>query len=546
MAGSELIVGTSVARLPVRRLIDTGSVVPILGGAVAAITVAATLRLPSLDAIGFTSDEAVYAGQGAALVGIAPYDELFSLFRAHPLLLQGTIGAAFHLFGVGDFVARTVVVILFGIGTVLGTYLLARELYGALAAAFSTLLLAALPYHVILSRQVMVDTAMAFFAVLALWMLVAAIRRRSEGWLLGAAIVAAAATLTKEVAILLLVPVGIYIAATGEWRRFRTSGWFLAAMAYLIVIAPFILSRALGPQGNASEFVLWQFARPPNHAPDYFARVAIQFFGPGFGLLTLAGAIHMMRARAKHHLLLALTVLVLAAFFQLWPTKLFPYLMPIAPLVSVIAGVGAASIVGVRWRVGKRVWATGAVALLTILIGHATLTSWATVHSAPARPDGYVDLDVELQDFGGAREAGLWARDNTPPGSRMLTIGPSLGNILRFYGHRDSVALSVSPDPRQRNPAYVPIPNPDRALRDSSVHYLVWDAYSADRSAFYSERLLAYAQKYRGIVVFSAYIGSDGSLVAKAGPAPAGAEARILIFNTGAPQQWQRDSPADS
>jgi len=81
----------------------------------------------------------------------------------------------------------------------------------------------------------------------------------------------------------------------------------------------------------------------------------------------------------------------------------------------------------------------------------------------------------------GTREFAQWANENTPGRSRFLTMGPSLGNILRFYGYRDSVALSVSQDPARRNPAYVPVPNPDLAIRQMAVQYLVWDAYTADR-----------------------------------------------------------------
>ena len=64
-------------------------------------------------------------------------------------------------------------------------------------------------------------------------------------------------------------------------------------------------------------------------------------------------------------------------------------------------------------------------------------------------------------------------------------MGPSLGNLVNFYGDRDFYALSVSQDPKMRNPAYRPIPNanPDSEIRQMHFQYAVWDAYTADRSA---------------------------------------------------------------
>ena len=60
-----------------------------------------------------------------------------------------------------------------------------------------------------------------------------------------------------------------------------------------------------------------------------------------------------------------------------------------------------------------------------------------------------------------------------------MTIGPSMANILEYYGHRPAQGLSVSTDPFHRNPAYTPIYNPDPSVRNGQFSYLVWDAYSA-------------------------------------------------------------------
>ena len=101
----------------------------------------------------------------------------------------------------------------------------------------------------------------------------------------------------------------------------------------------------------------------------------------------------------------------------------------------------------------------------------------------------------------GGREAGEWVKDNLPSGATMLTIGPSMANILEFYGHRQAFGLSISPNPLHRNPAYVPVNNPELEIRDNNIQYLVWDSYSAERSSFFAQQLLQLNAKFHGRVV---------------------------------------------
>ena len=81
---------------------------------------------------------------------------------------------------------------------------------------------------------------------------------------------------------------------------------------------------------------------------------------------------------------------------------------------------------------------------------------------------------------GGRRASG--SSHHVPAGSRLLAIGPSIANVLEYYGHHPVSALSVSPNPRNRNPAYAPVLNPDLAVRDGAFQYIVWDAYTAAQS----------------------------------------------------------------
>jgi hypothetical protein len=43
-----------------------------------------------------------------------------------------------------------------------------------------------------------------------------------------------------------------------------------------------------------------------------------------------------------------------------------------------------------------------------------------------------------------AREAAIWIDENSPSDSVVMTIGATMGNIIKFYSHRDVVALGIS------------------------------------------------------------------------------------------------------
>ena len=116
-----------------------------------------------------------------------------------------------------------------------------------------------------------------------------------------------------------------------------------------------------------------------------------------------------------------------------------------------------------------------------------------------------------LFDFGG-REAGIWIDGNVPSGAKVMTIGPTMANIVMYYSGRRADALSVSPNPLRRNPSYSPIINPDHAVRAGTYRYLVWDAYSAARSPSFSSRLLGMVRKYGGRVVHSESAVFDGTM----------------------------------
>ena len=90
-------------------------IVPVLAVALVAAP-GVVLRLWNLNALGFNSDEAVYAGQAAAIAGNPQLSTLFPVFRAHPLLFQMAVSLMYRV-QVSDLTPRLLAVA-FGLATV--------------------------------------------------------------------------------------------------------------------------------------------------------------------------------------------------------------------------------------------------------------------------------------------------------------------------------------------------------------------------------------------------------------------------------------------
>jgi len=466
---------------------------------VAVLLLGAGLRLVGLGAVGLNSDEAVYMGQAAALAEAPELESIFPVFRAHPLLSQSILAVLFR-FGVSDLLGRLVAAS-FGVGTILLAYRVGQKLYGWWAGWLAALLLAVMPYHVIVSRQFLLDTPMAFFATLTLLFLADLATGEEPSRLSATGAGLGLVFLSKETGLVLLAAVYVFLALSPGLRiRFRDLA--LSLLVFGLVVAPYPLTLALGGgagAGRTQQYLVWQLSRRPNHDWAFYPEVV----GPSIGLALLAAAVLgfllLRRENSRKEILLAAWILVPILFFQLWPVKGFHYLLLIAPPLAVAAGRTltrwpSAPSFRVRGREIQSSWVR--LGLASFVAISLLMPAW---QGLATRATGRF-----LAGSGGVpggREAGLWIRENTPSGATLMTIGPSMANILQFYGHRRAFGLSVSPNPLHRNPAYQPIRNPDFDLRTGEIQYVIWDAYSASRSTFFSAKILRYAERYDGRVV---------------------------------------------
>ncbi len=461
------------------------------------LAIGSFIRVWQINAVGFNSDEAVYAGQAASIANETDLVEFFPIFRAHPLLFQSVLSIGFP-FGAGDLFSRLVSAAI-GIATIYLVYRLAYLLYGRKAGLIAALILALMPYHVVVTRQVLLDGPMTFFATLTLYLLARFVMTGRPVWLYSTGAAMGLTFLAKEPAILFVAAIYSFFALSPE-IRLRIKDLAVSAALMVLVIAPFPLVVLLaGKTGNGGQVLVWQLFRRPNHGLDFYPTNVPEAIGPLVILAALAGLWLLRRERSWRETLLLSWIVVPLLFFQLWPVKGFQYLIPLAPAIAVLAGRTLG-----RWSPGASIailrrrnygaWlgplAVGIVAV-TLLI-----PTWQRVQ--PSSSDSFL---AGSGGVSGGREAGEWIEEHVPEGAQMMTIGPSMANILQFYGHRKAYGLSVSPNPLHRNPAYEPIPNPDLLIRTNELQYIVWDSFSASRSSFFSDKILRYADRYNGRVV---------------------------------------------
>jgi hypothetical protein len=286
--------------------------------------------------------------------------------------------------------------------------------------------------------------------------------------------------------------------------------------------------------------------RPANHGTWFYFTVLPSWIGWAVLATALAGLVWLRREATWRERLLLAWLIVPVLFFTIWPVKGFQYLLPVAPPLAVLAGrtlsrplvlalpgrltrpawftrrawftrpawlTRRAWLARPAWLTGLRPSVPGAAMAALAVISVVSLAVPAWNRAEPSTTRSFL---AGTGGLSGAKQAGEWVLRNVPAGGRLLAIGPSLANVLEFYGRHSVSALSVSSNPRNRNPSYTPVPNPDRAVRTGNFQYIVWDSYTADRARFFADEARRLIDKYHGVAVETVTVtvrGSTGELV---------------------------------
>lgn len=369
---------------------------------------------------------------GTLLTPQSPLNPVFHAYGAFPLYTLKTLQLA-----VADrlplHILARLLSVAFDCGTVAVTYLLAAALVGPWWGVFAALLVAVSPVHVQLSHFYTVDTLLAFWTVLGAWMGVrlAATGKRHWSIGLGAAAGLAAATKLVGAALLLLLWLGWYVSVSRQhdapsWPRRillatrRSLTGLVAALAAFAVADPYAIidygsflyemgGQALMARGDPRfPFTLQYAGTLPYLYP--FVQNLTRGWGIGVGVLAwgglLWGVIRTIRSwrRPQPWLLLAGWCLVFFGVIGAWHTKFPRYLLPLMPLLCVLAAGMVADAFG-RFRKGSL--KLGLAALLLLAVAATTLYTIA-IDGVYGRTHPWVS-------------ASRWLAENAPPRSRLAT-----------------------------------------------------------------------------------------------------------------------------
>jgi dolichyl-phosphate-mannose-protein mannosyltransferase len=484
----------------------------VLGGL---LLVGAAIRVWEINAVGLNSDEAVYAGQGASIAGNADLAPYFPTFRAHPLLFQTMLSFGFHL-GHPELFGRLLAAAA-GVGTIYVAYLLGRLLYGSRAGLIAAAIMALMPYHVVVTRQILLDGPRTLMSTLTLYFLARYALTERRAWFHAAAAALGLTFLCKEDSVILLGAVYAFLALTPALRTGLRHFVVAGALFALIAAALPVALNWAGRTGTGGHFVAWQLFRRPNHSFLFYPTVVTVAVGVGVVAAAGAGLWLLRRDGSWRETVLLAWIAVPVAFYQLFPVKGFQYLLPIAPAVAVLAArffahwdartlPARSTVPFLRGPWTRRAASslgflrtrrTVPIALALVLLSLA-VPSWQRVQQSHA--------STFLAGSGGlpgGRDAGRWIAAHVPARAQMMSVGPSMANVLQYYGHRKVYGLSVSPNPLHRNPVYQAMRNPDRLIRDNELQYIVWDAFSAARSPFFARKLIRYVERFQGHVAYS-------------------------------------------
>jgi 4-amino-4-deoxy-L-arabinose transferase-like glycosyltransferase len=272
-------------------------------------------------------------------------------FYDKPPLHNWLVAISFLIFGFNEFAARLPAALL-GMGCVMTTYLLGRQIFGPTAAFLSSLVLASSVEFFVLSRTVVHDISLAFFITLALTLFYLGYenqKHRRSCFLAGYAALGFAVLAKGPVGILLPAAIiGLFLIFKKQLRFLRKMqvGW--GTLIVLAVAAPWYILISIKDPDYASYFFLKQnfgsfFSAEARHPEPIYYYIPVLLGGmfPWSALLPLAlfRGIRAGKSTSRDGMLFALLwVAVIFIFFSLASSKLGTYMLPLFPAAALLVG----------------------------------------------------------------------------------------------------------------------------------------------------------------------------------------------------------------
>jgi 4-amino-4-deoxy-L-arabinose transferase-like glycosyltransferase len=470
------------------------------------IVSASTIRLWELGNVGFNGDEAVYSGQAATLSGNEESTKYFSIYRAHPLFLQFVVSILFANFGVSDIIARMAPAI-FGVLTIICVYFIGKELYDKRVAMIAAIVITIIPYHIIVSRQVLLDVPLSFFSTLTLFFIIRYLRQdKGIYWLYLIGVSSGLSFLSKEVGIFVLIASIVSLVLT---RKFGLKKSAILGGSFLLATSPFWIPILTIPeaQQTALSYWQWQTSRDQNQPDTFYLTIlfrdALGFVLTGMFVFSSFYLWKVGRLKDPPIIVLMIWIGVTLLLFQLLPIKGFHFAQSLVPPLVLLS----MSILDGRWTRRMKSYRSLVIVLIPLILvtSGPILNYLFQIYTPPLAGSGGIPY---------VREAALWIRDNIPGDNIILTLDATSANIIKFYANKEVFSLHSN-----KNPAYTEIGNPDLHILNDQIRYLVLQPNIVENYPHLKEevdQLRDLAKKYGGVPVHienQTYAGKNGEIL---------------------------------
>ncbi len=425
-----------------------------------------------------------------------------------------------------------------GTASVYLVYRLGRVAFGRPAGLLAALFLAVVPLHVAYSHMAVTDVTAVALSLLAFALLQRAVGGGGRRWLVWGAVTAGLATSTKYNLGMLVLPAtvaAVYVCREEAARRVAAGA--RAAFVWIRLVASRVYAPMLIAFVVASPFVVLD---APRFVSDFVRQNRIMergwlgFESTGNGLwynlstnlggalgvvllgLGVAGLGWALWRRTRFDVLVVPYVLGYYIYIGTWTALADRYLLPIIPLLIVLAMRFIVEVVGLRPRARRAV-----VPLAVAVLVAAFLVPLAAS----------IEFDRELSGPDMRVVAKQWIETHLPQGTSIAveTHGPPLVGAEAAADYRtagvDAVAYQVT---RLELPAPA-TPDGSRelaALRTQGVEYVVV-------SGAVFERVLAAAEVYPVAAEFYRRLDAESELVKEFRPGPGERGPVLKVYRIG-------------
>lgn len=293
-------------------------------------------------------DEAVYAEVSKEILLTQDWITLHYKFQPwfnKPPLLFHLVSISYKLFGISTFSSR-IWPALFGIGTILVTFFLAKELFNQNVAFMSSLVLATSPQFIHKARMLMLDVPVAFFIILSLYLFVLTEKRKSAYlyYLLGISL--GLGIMVKGV--IGLIPFFIifaYLLLTKNMHYILSKDFLIVMLVFVVITIPWHVTQIVLHKSNfVNDYLVYhvlQRVAEPLERHNYGNLFYFRVLKYGFKLwlypliLSVLYLIIFESKRNKEKILLFSWIAITFGIFLIAKTKLPWYLIPLYPAFAI-------------------------------------------------------------------------------------------------------------------------------------------------------------------------------------------------------------------